>query len=644
MWRSIGSWFGYLVVAAAILGVAGLVGTLMAGRLIPDSAFRITSFDGEYVLEPQPDGSLDALITERIVTDFSADDKRGIVRMIPLRYQEHENTVTDIEVTGRVRTVGTAFGGDPVPPHEVERENGVVAIRIGNPSARLFRGEQSYDIRYRLIDIALNIPDGSGQEVALDVAGTDWAVPIEKVTGRIVVPAGLAARMNGDLACYRGSSGSTATCPIRLDGSTVSSTGTELGAFQALTMAVGFEPGTFATAYTPRREVPWGLAAAPGLGVALYAWSWGAAWRSRAAGRRVLVTEFEPADDLSPLVAADIWGRPERGALAQLLGHVVEGRVTLTVDEGLRAASPAGAPTRLGRRESRRLRSGITLSGLDALTGEDGDDVVKAQFAYGIGSAPLSPSSIARRRRDLLVGGGWRRPADDPSVLGRFALVMLVAAPVAAYVAYTASAPWWWSLVAGLVAVVLMVASIYRWPTSGPLTYKGREAYHHLRGLHSFVTMAEADRIAWLQGVTTAPRVDGEAGTLVRLYERLLPYAVIFGVEDSWARLLGRQAEQGRVLSAGLDPGAWSLADVLRASGSSESVRLHGADDSGARWFSSASRSVGDGFSAAGRSLRAMGSSSNSGGSSSSWSSGSGSSGGGGSSGSGMGGGGGRSW
>ena len=167
-----------------------------------------------------------------------------------------------------------------------------------------------------------------------------------------------------------------------------------------------------------------------------------------------------------------------------------------------------------------------------------------------------------------MVGGGWRRPADDPSVLGRFALVMLVAAPVAAYVAYTASAPWWWSLVAGLVAVVLMVASIYRWPTSGPLTYKGREAYHHLRGLHSFVTMAEADRIAWLQGVTTAPRVDGEAGTLVRLYERLLPYAVIFGVEDSWARLLGRQAEQGRVLSAGLDPGAWSLADVLRASGS----------------------------------------------------------------------------
>jgi hypothetical protein len=156
--------------------------------------------------------------------------------------------------------------------------------------------------------------------------------------------------------------------------------------------------------------------------------------------------------------------------------------------------------------------------------------------------------------------------------------------------------------------------------------------------------MAEADRIAWLQGVTTAPRVDGEAGTLVRLYERLLPYAVIFGVEDSWARLLGRQAEQGRVLSAGLDLGAWSLADVLRASGSSESVRPHGADDSGARWFSSASRSVGDGFSAAGRSLRAMGSSSNSGGSSSSWSSGSGSSGGGGSSGSGMGGGGGRSW
>lgn len=120
MWRSIGSWFGYLLVAAVILGAAGLAGTLLAGRLIPDSAFRITSFDGEYVLEPQPDGSLDALVTERIATDFRAEDKRGIIRTIPLRYQDHSNAVTEIEVTGQV-TTRTWPSGSSVPPHEVER-------------------------------------------------------------------------------------------------------------------------------------------------------------------------------------------------------------------------------------------------------------------------------------------------------------------------------------------------------------------------------------------------------------------------------------------------------------------------------------------------------------------------------------------
>ncbi|MBK7820681.1 MAG: DUF2207 domain-containing protein [Tessaracoccus sp.] len=624
--------------------MAALIGTLAAGRLIPDSAFRITSFDGEYVLDPQPDGRLDALVTERITTNFSSEDKHGIIRMIPLRYQDHENTVTDIEVTGKVRTLEVALGNSgPVPPHKVEREDGAVAIRIGDPIYTLYSGEQHYEIRYRLTDIALNIPDGSGQEVALDINGTDWAVPADAVTGRIVVPADLADNLNGNLACYRGPSGSTTTCPIQTKGTTTTSSETGLGAFQSVTMAVGFEPDTFATAYTPRREVPWGLAVAPALGLLLYAWSWAQTWRSRAAGRRVLVTEFEPSDDVPPLVAADLWGRPERGALAQLLGHVIDGRVTLTVDAGLGGAAPAAAPTRLSRRDLRRLRSGLALSNLDALPGQDGDDIVKAQFAYGFGSTPLVPSALARRHRDVVVSGGWRRPVDEPSVLGRFTLILLVAAPVAGYVAYTAAAPWWWSLIAGLVAVLLMVASVYRWPTSGPLTAKGRDAYHHLRGLHSFVTMAEADRIAWLQGVTTAPRVDGDGRSLVRLYERLLPYAVIFGVEDSWAQLLGRHAAPASSFVAAVDSGAWSLADVLRASTSSEAARAYEPNESGARWFGAANRSVGGGFSAVGSSLRAMGSSSNSGGSS--WSSSSsGSSGGSGSSGSGMGGGGGRSW
>ena len=62
----------------------------------------------------------------------------------------------------------------------------------------------------------------------------------------------------------------------------------------------------------------------------------------------------------------------------------------------------------------------------------------------------------------------------------------------------------------------------------------------HLAGLHRFVTMAEADRIAWMQNAVDARRrADGSDGSLVELDEPLLTYAIIFGAEKTWRRALG---------------------------------------------------------------------------------------------------------
>ena len=647
MWRSFTSWVGYLIVGAVVIGAAWLLGTHATGRLVPDSAFSITAFDARFELEPQPNGRLDVLVTERITTEFTARDRRGIIRTIPLRYQDHANTITDITVTGRVSTTSTRT--EHTPRHTVERDTGAVAIRIGSSSEILRTGEQYYEIRYRLTDIALNTPDGSAQEVALDINGTDWAVPTRQVTGRIVVPAELTDRMTGDLACYVGESGATTVCPIAVSGSdpvTVSSDAARLGAFQGVTMAVGFEPGTFAQAYTPHREIPWYLGAGPAVGLIMLGIAWVQTWRTRAVGKRVLVTEYQPPEGVSPVVAADIWGRPERGPLAQLLGHVVAGTVSLQFDRRRAAeAAQAGPPETLSRRERRRLRSDLTISGLGELGGTDGDDIVKAYFSHGLSPTPWRDvGGLARRRQDIMVANGWRRPAPaEPTVLGRFLLVVLAAGAAALYAAYTRGAPWWWGMLAGALGILTMVASVYRTPTAGPLTEKGRAAHHHLRGLHEFVTMAEAGRISWLQGVATAPRVTQDSTARLHLYEKLLPYAVIFGVEDSWAQLLGEQHDRPDLrVTLGGEGLTWSVAQLVRVA---DAPDLYRADrfDSGVRRFTSANHSVSNGLDSIGQALRSTGSSSNSGGGrSSGWSSGS--SRGGGSSGSGMGGGGGRSW
>ena len=50
-------------------------------------------------------------------------------------------------------------------------------------------------------------------------------------------------------------------------------------------------------------------------------------------------------------------------------------------------------------------------------------------------------------------------------------------------------------------------------------------------GLKLYIEMAEADRMAMLQSVKGT---DISAEGIVKLYEKLLPYAAVFGLEESW--------------------------------------------------------------------------------------------------------------
>lgn len=62
-------------------------------------------------------------------------------------------------------------------------------------------------------------------------------------------------------------------------------------------------------------------------------------------------------------------------------------------------------------------------------------------------------------------------------------------------------------------------------------TEEGIKLSKYLDGLKLYIKMAEADRIKFLQSV---PNVDTTHDGIVKLYEKLLPYAALFGLEKSW--------------------------------------------------------------------------------------------------------------
>jgi uncharacterized membrane protein YgcG len=98
-----------------------------------------------------------------------------------------------------------------------------------------------------------------------------------------------------------------------------------------------------------------------------------------------------------------------------------------------------------------------------------------------------------------------------------------------------------WAPLVLMVAAALIVFVVGAIVSHKPLTPLGAETRDHLEGLREFIEWAEADRIRMLQSPEGAERVAvdiDDPRQMLRLYEVLLPYAVVFGQEKEWAERL----------------------------------------------------------------------------------------------------------
>ncbi len=95
-------------------------------------------------------------------------------------------------------------------------------------------------------------------------------------------------------------------------------------------------------------------------------------------------------------------------------------------------------------------------------------------------------------------------------------------------------------------------------------TMRGLEMSRYMDGLKLYIKMAEGERLKFLQSVPGAEV--SEAG-IVKLYEKLLPYAAIFGVEESWMKELEKyyrinEATETDLFTSGIT--AVELSQVVR--------------------------------------------------------------------------------
>ena len=524
--------------------------------------FTFASFDAVYDLS-RDEGRHSVLdTTETLVAIFpEIDQNRGIRRAIPLRYEGHP---TDVEVESV-----TDAAGNP-RRFETERDEAGEFLLVTVRADDYVHGEQTYVIRYRQQNVTHAPDDAAIDEFYWDVNGTGWAQPFARVTAELRMSEDVANGFTGQVACYRGWIGSNTPCESLTTADSVPlvivAETTAIGPYENLTIATGFASGTF----EPRDE-SFGASAAAITGavgtagaivamiVAIVMRS--TRWRDHP-GRGTIIAQYEPPD-VSALVSADLVGQSAKGVTATILERAVAGELRIV--------------------ETGRKRYAVEFVG-----GEVGDadarSVVSALFSGGpVPGARRELKSIdptlARRLLALrqqvtkrVVASGLRRRPD----LGLRLLLALGAiggatlSIVFGIVALDDRMGGAWPVLLFLVAILAALATLVAVAGVRPLTEVGRGIRDHLEGLRLYIRLAEADRLRVLQSPSGALRVERPAAASVaagsdagaqsvvsqdapqaldpavvlKLNERLLPYAVLFGQERQWSRELATFYEQ----------------------------------------------------------------------------------------------------
>jgi uncharacterized membrane protein YgcG len=538
--------------AALGLGLLPVVAASPAAAGVEDFAFE--SLDVQYYLDRDAGGHATLRTVETFVALFpDFDQNRGLVRDIPITYggtdafdprrvdtQLHIESVTD-------------ENGDPVYWETYDAGQGIYGMYLDDDTYK--HGRTTYVITYTQRDVTRHFEDVGDDEFYWDVNGTDWPQSFGRVSATIHLGDGLASALNGDAACYRGAFGSGTPCPIEVDGDTVSLSEADIGGYQNVTFAVGFAAGTFTPGTTVEqnpivRILPWallGVLAALAVAIVVLRRT---RWR-HAPGTGVVVPQYEGPEAIGVMPAAAFLGTPSRGLSAQFVEFAVRGIARLKED--------AGAP------ESKRY----SLELLDRSAADDRDDdlAMRKLFSKGKDHETLVLDKNNRRLGDRIASLLKQAAAvpRDRDLLSKGKSHITKLLRWASFACFVAG--WFvvfWSTSAGvgsavltLQLVLIIVGSlVVIWFGGVPerRTRLGTEVLEHLQGLREYLTIAEEDRLRVLQSPRGAQRtrVDpGDSAAVVKLYEKLLPWAIVWGVEREWSEVLDTRYVQTELEPSG---------------------------------------------------------------------------------------------
>ena len=470
--------------------------------------------------------------TWRITANFPPNQNHGIAPIFVRNYDGHSTSFSIKSVTDeRGASLKHSWNGNE--------------LRIGDKDTYV-RGEKTYIIKFTQRDVTKHYKDTGRDEFYWDVIGNEWRVTMENVRVSMKLDQSLQAAQRGELFCYVGRYGSTKRCNVSGDKSETVTNVSRLNRREGVTMAVGFNSGTFAgyqESLTERLIKIWAMVQIPASILAVILMIWCGCRYRRLFGRKnelnPIPPEYLPPNQASVLASAYI--------LKKYDALMVKGsaKVAQMLDLAVRHYIKLYEVKKASFLRSAQYEIEI-VKDLKELRPEE-SEVVRDMF----GSSMPSPGQrLNLKKLQNSMSYAARTRDDDRNlknlVCGKYGLCEQK--PV------NKRAVQRWALGVSIIGILLLsplllavAAILFALSFGWSLTDEGLALRRYLAGLKMYIGAAEVERLQMLQSPEGAEKVKVDAADekqLVKLYERVLPYAVLFGQEKEWSAQLGKYYEQ----------------------------------------------------------------------------------------------------
>ena len=496
--------------------------------------FTISKFEADYYLTKDSTNAAQLKTVETITAEFpDFDQNHGILRAIPEKY---------LDKNLHLKIISVADSSGKSLNYTTSTDNDNLVLKIGDKNVYV-HSSQTYVITYTSNNVVRFFD--THDEWYWNVNGTQWQQPVSLLTARIHIPNNLATALKTDKVCYTGVEGSKdSNCnwAVTQTGSETLLTLTttkELSAGETATFVLAFNKGTF----SPIPMTFWekhGHAIGLSCGIAgillipivtfiiLFKkwWKYGRDPK----GRGTIIPEYQAPKDLSVLGSSAIYSESvaTNAFSAQIVDLAIKGyiRIEETVKDKL-----------IGKLQQYSLS---LLKLADNKLSDEEKSLLEGIFTgQPVGSnIPMTDlknkfykqvSEISKSLMDGLTTKGYfvKNPQKVKIIyiiagiamimFGFFTLIFLIGIGL---------------IMAGILCLIFAAIMPAR-------TQQGLDSKEYLEGLKLYIGTAEKDRFEYLQSVKGAERVTIAAGdnvTKVKLFEDLLPYAMLFKMEKSWAK------------------------------------------------------------------------------------------------------------